>query len=63
MITDSLKKVAAGQDLSYDEAYACMDEIFSGEVSEAVTAGYLTALHMNYCQCKGNAQSRRGTSS
>lgn len=46
MITDSLKKVAAGQDLTYDEAYACMDEIFCGEVSESVTAGYLTALHM-----------------
>lgn len=46
MITESLKKVAAGQDLTYDEAYACMDEIFKGEVSEAVTAGYLTALHM-----------------
>ncbi|MGN0394779.1 MAG: anthranilate phosphoribosyltransferase [Coprococcus sp.] len=46
MITDALKKVANGQDLTYDEAYACMDEIFNGEVSEAVTAGYLTALHM-----------------
>lgn len=46
MITEALKKVAAGQDLTYDEAYACMDEIFSGEVSEVVAAGYLTALHM-----------------
>lgn len=46
MITEVLKKAAEGQDLTYDEAYACMDEIFKGEVSEAVTAGYLTALHM-----------------
>ncbi|MDE6433183.1 MAG: anthranilate phosphoribosyltransferase [Lachnospiraceae bacterium] len=46
MITETLKKVAAGQDLTYDEAYACMDELFSGEVPEAVAAGYLTALHM-----------------
>ena len=46
MITEALKKVAAGNDLTYDEAYACMDEIFGGEVSEIVTAGYLTALHM-----------------
>lgn len=46
MITNALKEVVNGQDLTYDEAYACMDEIFSGEVSEAVTAGYLTALHM-----------------
>lgn len=46
MINEAIKKVAAGNDLTYDEAYACMDEIFSGEVSEALTAGYLTALHM-----------------
>lgn len=46
MITEALKKVAAGNDLTYDEAYACMDEIFGGEASEIVTAGYLTALHM-----------------
>ncbi|MCM1180527.1 MAG: anthranilate phosphoribosyltransferase [Clostridium sp.] len=46
MITEALQKVAAGQDLTYDEAYACMDEIFNGEVSEPVAAGYLTALHM-----------------
>jgi anthranilate phosphoribosyltransferase len=46
MITEALKKVANGQDLTYDEAYGCMDEIFSGDVSEVVTAGYLTALHM-----------------
>ena len=46
MITEALKKVAAGKDLTYDEAYACMDEIFSGEAPEIVTAGYLTALHM-----------------
>ncbi len=46
MITDALKKIVNGENLTYDEAYACMDEIFSGEVSEIVIAGYLTALHM-----------------
>ncbi len=46
MITNALKEIVNGQNLTYEEAYACMDEIFSGEVSEAVTAGYLTALHM-----------------
>ena len=46
MIQETLKKVAAGQDLTYDEAYASMDEIFSGEVPGETTAGYLTALHM-----------------
>lgn len=46
MIQEALKKVAAGQDLTYDEAYASMDEIFSGQVPGETTAGYLTALHM-----------------
>ena len=32
MIQETLKKVAAGQNLTYDEAYASMDEIFSGQV-------------------------------
>jgi len=45
MIQETLKKVAAGQDLTYDEAYASMDEIFSGQVPGETTAGYLTALH------------------
>ena len=46
MIQETLKKIAAGQDLTYDEAYASMDEIFSGQVPGETTAGYLTALHM-----------------
>jgi anthranilate phosphoribosyltransferase len=46
MIQEALKKVAANKDLTYDEAYASMDEIFSGEVPGETTAGYLTALHM-----------------
>lgn len=31
MIQETLKKVVTGQDLTYDEAYASMDEIFSGK--------------------------------
>ena len=46
MIQETLKKVVTGQDLTYDEAYASMDEIFSGQVPGETTAGYLTALHM-----------------
>ena len=34
------------QDLTYDEALACMDEIFSGEATEIQTSAYLTALRM-----------------
>ena len=39
MIQETLKKIAAGQDLTYDEAYASMDEIFSGQVPGETTAG------------------------
>lgn len=46
MITEAVKKLVDNQDLSYDEALACMDEIFNGEASEIQTAGYLTALRM-----------------
>lgn len=46
MITEAIKKLVENQDLTYDEALACMDEIFNGEVPEIQTAGYLTALRM-----------------
>ncbi len=46
MISEAIKKVAEKQDLTYDEAFACMDEIFSGNTTEIQSAGYLTALHM-----------------
>lgn len=46
MISEAIKKVAEKQDLTYDEAFACMDEIFSGNATEIQAAGYLTALHM-----------------
>ncbi len=46
MITDAIKKLVENKDLTYDEALACMDEIFDGEATEIQTAGYLTALRM-----------------
>lgn len=46
MITEAIKKLVENQDLTYDEALACMDEIFSGKATEIQTAGYLTALRM-----------------
>lgn len=45
MIKETISKVAAGQDLSYQEAYDVVDEIMSGETSQAQTAALLTALH------------------
>lgn len=46
MILDAIKKLVENEDLTYDEALACMNEIFSGEATEIQTAGYLTALRM-----------------
>ncbi|MDE6625189.1 MAG: anthranilate phosphoribosyltransferase [Lachnospiraceae bacterium] len=46
MITEAVKKLVERQDLTYDEALVCMDEIFSGEAQEIQTAAYLTALRM-----------------
>lgn len=46
MIKELLLKICNKQDLTYDEAKSAIDEIMSGEVSEAVTASYLTALAM-----------------
>ena len=44
MIKELLSKVAAKQDLTYDEAKTAIDEIMSGEVTPVVTAAFLTAL-------------------
>ena len=46
MISEAIKKLVEKQDLTYDEALACMDEIFSGEATEIQTTAYLTALRM-----------------
>lgn len=46
MIEQLLKKVAAKQDLTYDEAKTAVDEIMSGDVSQVVTSAFLTALAM-----------------
>ena len=46
MIKELLAKVSAKQDLTFDEAKQAIDEIMSGEVSEAVISSFLTALAM-----------------
>ena len=46
MIKDLLSKVSAKQNLTFDEAKQAIDEIMSGEVSEAVISSFLTALAM-----------------
>ena len=44
MISDAIKKIVDKQDLSYDEAYAVMNEIMSGVTSPVQNAAYLAAL-------------------
>lgn len=46
MIKELLNKVVANENLTYDEAKAAIDEIMSGEVSQAMTSSFLTALAM-----------------
>ena len=41
MIKELLAKVSAKQDLTFDEAKQAIDEIMSGEVSEAVISSLL----------------------
>ncbi len=44
MIKEAIKKVVGKEDLTYDEAYAVMNEIMSGETSAVENAAYLAAL-------------------
>lgn len=44
MIAEAIKKIVAKEDLTYDEAYAVMNEIMSGQTSAVQNAAYLAAL-------------------
>lgn len=44
MIKDAIVKIVGKQDLSYDEAYAVMNEIMSGKTSQTQNAAFLAAL-------------------
>lgn len=46
MIKEMIKKAAAGNDLTYDEAAEVTREIMTGNTTPAQTAAYLTALHI-----------------
>ena len=46
MITEAIKKLANKENLSYDMAKTCMDEIMSGQATEIQMAAYLTALRL-----------------
>lgn len=44
MIKEAIVKIVDKQDLSYDEAYAVMNEIMSGETTPTQNAAFLAAL-------------------
>ena len=44
MIKEAIVKIVDKQDLTYDEAYAVMNEIMSGETSPTQNAAFLAAL-------------------
>ena len=44
MIHEAIKKIVGKEDLSYDEAYAVMNEIMSGETTPTQNAAFLAAL-------------------
>lgn len=44
MIKEAIVKIVNKQDLTYDEAYAVMNEIMSGETSPTQNAAFLAAL-------------------
>ena len=44
MIKEAIEKIVMRQDLTYDEAYAVMNEIMSGETTQTQNAAFLAAL-------------------
>ena len=47
MIKEAIKKLVAGNDLTFDEAAQVMDEMFSGTATQSQMAAYLTALRLS----------------
>lgn len=46
MIEESLRKIVSKKDISEKEAYACLEEMISGNADEIIMAAFLTALNM-----------------
>ncbi len=46
MIAEAIKKLRNSEDLSYEEAYACVSEIMSGDTSQVQTTAFLCLLGM-----------------
>ena len=42
--TDIIERLLAGEDLSYEQTYAVMDRVMTGELGDVKLAAFLTAL-------------------
>lgn len=66
MIAEAIKKVVGKGDLSYDEAYAAMNEVMGGKTTSTQNAAYLAALSTKVARAEtideifGTAEAMRG---
>lgn len=59
MIKEAIVKIVSKQDLTYDEAYAVMNEIMSGETTPTQNAAFLAALSTKSAKAETNRRDRR----
>ena len=52
MITEAIAKIVKGENLDKEMAAAVMDEIMSGEATQAQIGSFLTALHLKVKQSR-----------
>ena len=55
MIKEAIVKIVNKEDLTYDEAYAVMNEIMGGETTPTQNAAFLAALSTKRQQTKSQA--------
>ena len=56
MIKEAIVKIVSKEDLTYDEAYAVMNEIMSGETSPTQNAAFLASLSTKSAQAETTAE-------
>ena len=58
MIKEAIVKIVNKEDLTYDEAYAVMNEIMSGETTPTQNAAFLAALSTKSARAETPTKSR-----
>ena len=62
MIKEAIVKIVNKEDLTYDEAYAVMNEIMSGETTPTQNAAFLSALSTKSARSSAPAATTRTAS-